>query len=78
MNPVQPTDAPSTHQSLPFANLIASSPALQDGSISLEIHAIPRSEPLVAYPPREAATKAGEWNRVAAANNRVTFRLLTE
>ncbi len=78
MNPVQPTDAPSTHQSLPFANLIASSPALQDGSISLEIQAIPRSEPLVAYPPREAATKAGEWNRVAAANNRITFRLLAE
>ena len=78
MNPVQPTDSASTHQSLAFANFIASSPWLQDGRITLEIHATQRSEPLVAYPPREATTKAGEWNRIAAANNRVIIRLIPE
>ena len=76
MNPVQPTDAPSTHQSLAFANLVASSPWLQDGDISLEIRATPRNEPLVEYPPREPSTNAGEWNRSAAANNRVIIRLV--
>lgn len=78
MNPVQPTDLPSTHQSLAFANLVASSPALQDGSIELEIHSLPRSEPLTPYPPREASTLAGDWNRAAAANNRVLLRLVPE
>ncbi len=78
INPVQPTDSPSTHQSLAFANFIASSPWLQDGRITLEIRAARRSEPLVAYPPRDATTKAGEWNRIAAANNRVIIRLVPE
>jgi CheY-like chemotaxis protein len=78
MNPVQATDSPSTHQSLAFANLVASSPWLQDGAITLEIIALQRSEPLVAYPPREETTKAGEWNRAAAANNRVIIRLVPE
>ncbi len=78
MNPVQPTDSPATHQSLAFANLIASSPWLQDGAIEVDINATRRSEPLVAYPPREPATKAGEWNRIAAANNRVRIQLIPE
>lgn len=78
MNPGQPTSSPSTHQSLAFANLIASSPWLQDGAIEVEIVAAPRSEPLVPYPPREPDTTAAEWNRAAAANNRVLVRLLPE
>ncbi len=78
MNPVQPTDLPSTRQSLAFANLVASSPWLQDSGITLEILAAQRSEPLMAYPPREKTTRAGEWNRVAAKNNHVIFRLLPD
>jgi len=78
MNPVQATDSPSTHQSLSFANLVASSPWLQDGTIELEIRTIQRSEPLVDYPPREPTTKASEWNRIAAANNRVIILLIPE
>ena len=78
MNPVQPTDSPSTHQSLEFANLVASSPWLQDGTITLEIQAAQRSQPLVDYPPREQSTKSGEWNRAAAANNRVIIELIPE
>ena len=78
MNPVQPTSSPSTHQSLAFANLIASSPWLQDGAIEVEIVAAPRNEPLVPYPPREPVTTAAEWNRAADANNRVLVRLVPE
>ncbi len=78
MNPVQPTRSPSTHQSLAFANMIASSPWLQDGAIEVEITAAPRSEPLVPYPPREPTTTAAEWNRAAAANNRVLVRLVPQ
>lgn len=78
MNPVQPTSSPSTHQSLAFANLIASSPWLQDGAIEVEIVAAPRNEPLVPYPPREPVTTAAEWNRAAAANNRVLVQLVPE
>jgi CheY-like chemotaxis protein len=78
MNPVQATDSPSTHQSLAFANLVASSPWLQDGTIELEIRAVQRSEPLVPYPPRKPEMKAGEWNRIAAANNRVRIQLIPE
>ena len=78
MNPVQPTDSPSTHQSLEFANLVASYPGLQDGTITLEILAAQRSDPLFDYPPREQSTKSGEWNLAAAANNRVIIRLLPE
>ncbi|TCK19431.1 response regulator receiver domain-containing protein [Thiogranum longum] len=78
MNPVQPTNSPSTHQSLAFANLISSSPWLQDGAIEVEIVAAPRNEPLVPYPPREPTTTAAEWNRAAAANNRVLVRLVPE
>ncbi len=78
MNPVQPTNSPSTHQSLAFANLLASSPWLQDGAIEVEITAAPQNEPLVPYPPREPTTTAAEWNRAAAANNRVLVRLVPE
>ncbi|VAW78960.1 hypothetical protein MNBD_GAMMA15-993 [hydrothermal vent metagenome] len=78
MNPVQHTDSPSTHQSLAFANLVASAPPLQGDAITLDIQAAQRSEPLVAYPPREKTTKAGTWNRAAAANNRVIIRLIPD
>lgn len=75
-NPVQATDTPAVHQSLQFANFYNSSPYLAAGSpISLDITAMPRSAPLVAYPPRGGDTTAQEWNAAAAANNRVILHL---
>ena len=75
-NPTQPTDSTATHQSLQFANFTASSPLLTPGGpIALEIIALPRATPLVAYPVRGADTTAQAWNTVAAQNNRVIVHL---
>jgi CheY-like chemotaxis protein len=74
-NPVQATDTPSAHQSLRFANFVASNPLLNDGTISLEVTTLPRTEALVAYPEKSAATAAQTWNRAAQANNLVLVGL---
>lgn len=75
-NPAQATDTPAAHQSLQFANFIASSPLLKPGGpISLVVVAFPRAVPLVPYPARDAATTAQEWNTAATQNNRLVVRL---
>ncbi len=74
-NPAQPTDTPGAHQSLQFANLMTSSPSLADRRIEVEIVSRPRDKPRVAYPSRGTA-RAAEWNRVAAANNRIAIQLV--
>ena len=74
-NPVQAADTPSAHQSLRFANLIASTPLLADGRIELEVATLPRDQALVPYPEKSADTKAQAWNRAAGENNRVGVRL---
>lgn len=75
-NPAQPTDSPAAQQSLQFANFTASSHLVAEGGpIALEIVALPRATPLVAYPVRDAGTTAQDWNTIAAQNNRVTVRL---
>jgi len=74
-NPVQAADTPSAQQSLRFANFIATTPLLSDGSISLEITTLPRTEPLVAYPEKSADTTALAWNKAAQANNRIVVIL---
>lgn len=73
-NPVQPTDLPSAHQSLQFANFLASAP-LRDSGIEVEVSSQTQDAPLFDYPPRETTTHAGEWNRAAQLNNRVVVRL---
>lgn len=75
-NPAQPTDNPAAQQSLQFANFTAGSQLIAAGGpIALEIVALPRAAPLVAYPARTADTTAQDWNAIAAQNNRVTVRL---
>ena len=72
-NPVQPTDLPSAHQSLRFANLIGSAALAADG-IEVEVANLPRQTPLAPYPPKSEQTTAAEWNRAARLNNRVRVR----
>jgi len=43
------------------------------GAISVAIENAGSAHPIVPYPPRGEALTAGEWNRAAAANNRVEF-----
>lgn len=71
-NPVQPTDLASAHQSLAFANYLDS---LDDDGVQLELVALPRNRTLFPYPERSDATRAEDWNRAAARNNRILIRL---
>ncbi len=73
-----PADAmsPAQRESLPFANLAAGA-GQRDSGVKVEM--IHDSERLVApYPPPTQNVTAGEWNAVAARNNRVEFRLVPE
>ena len=68
----------SAQQSMGMANLINSAGIRSDGSLRYLI--VPRgsSEPLVAYPVNPLLVNAGEWNRVADANNRIAITLLAD
>jgi CheY-like chemotaxis protein len=72
-NPFEESLAGQPRQSLAFANLVAGIRTRTQGAItvSLENSASPRGA--VPYPPRTDSVTAGEWNRAAAANNRVDF-----
>ncbi len=72
-NPVQPTDLPSSHQSLRFANYL--SELQEEINIAVNVLAISRNTPLFPYPEKTDATTAGDWNKAASQNNRVLVRL---
>ena len=59
-----------------FERFLAEMPAFEASGINLEFIARQRvdSVPKVPYP--AAPVTAGEWNRIAAQNNRVAFSLL--
>jgi CheY-like chemotaxis protein len=58
-------------QSVAFANMIATARASAAGKFDIQISAGGPDEQLAAYPAVSDALTAGEWNRAAAANNRV-------
>jgi CheY-like chemotaxis protein len=62
-------------QSLAFANLIAGIRQRTAGAITVSIESGGNAtRPATAYPVRSETLTAGEWNKVAAANNRVEFQ----
>ena len=61
------------HQSLVFANLTASIRQRTGGAISVALESAGNSRAATPYPARSESLTAGEWNRAAAANNRVEF-----
>jgi len=61
------------HQSLAFANLIAGVRQRTGGAITVAFENGGSSRASPPYPPRNESLTAGEWNRAAAANNRVEF-----
>jgi len=63
----------ATQQTLPFANAIAL--ASRDGAVRFDVVSHGASQPLVAYPSFNQALTAGEWNEIAAANQRVEVRI---
>ncbi len=72
-NPFDESLTGQQRESAAFANLIASVRQRTSGAITVALENAGSSRPGVAYPPRSEALTAGEWNRAAAANNRVEF-----
>lgn len=71
-NPFEDSLPSSQRQSLAFANLVSS--LRPDGGLTVEV-AHEGRRPSVPYPTSDqlARVTAGEWNRIAAQNNRVEF-----
>ena len=74
-NYLQPTDIPTTHQSLGFANYLSDSGSLIVRGIVIEVENKSRNTELVRYPEKRPETTAKEWNLAAQSNNRVTIIL---
>ncbi|AMN48179.1 hypothetical protein ACG33_13945 [Steroidobacter denitrificans] len=72
-NPFEDALTAAQRQSLAFANLIASTQQ-ETTALTFDIHYEGR-KPSVPYPDsgKSAQLSAGEWNRIAAQNNRVEF-----
>jgi CheY-like chemotaxis protein len=70
--------SPSQRQSVAFANMIATARASSAGKLDIQINAGSPDEVITPYPPVSDSLTAGEWNRVAAANNRVEVRWQAE
>jgi len=74
-NPFEDSLSNQQRESLAFANLIAGVRQRVAGVINIDMEsaATPPPRNTVPYPARTEALTAGEWNRAAAANNRVEF-----
>ena len=70
-NPRDEDDTASGRQSIAFANMISTARAAAGGKFDIQISAGGADEVATPYPPVTDTLTAGEWNRVAAANNRV-------
>jgi hypothetical protein len=70
--------ARSAKQTIAFANYIGAAARRERSPIKVEVLPLGNSRPLYAYPPRLVGTLAGEWNRIAAQNNRGHIRLLLD
>ena len=72
-NPFEESLSGQQRQSLAFANLIAGVRQRTAGAITVAIENAGSARPTMPYPARVESLTAGEWNRAAAANNRVEF-----
>jgi CheY-like chemotaxis protein len=72
-NPFEDSFSGEQRQSLAFANLVAGVRQRSAGQISVSMENAGPSRPVSAYPARNETMTAGEWNKAAAANNRVEF-----
>ena len=72
-NPFEESLSGQQRQSIAFANLIAGVRLRTSGAITVALENAGASRTVAPYPPRNESLTAGEWNRAAAANNRVEF-----
>jgi len=74
-NPFEDTLSAAQHQSVDFANFVASLRQRTGGAIAVDVVTAGRRSQL-AYPEQGVKATAGEWNTIAAQNNRVEFRVI--
>jgi CheY-like chemotaxis protein len=72
-NPLDEALSGQQRQSLAFANLVAGVRQRTAGAITVALESVGTTHPGTAYPARTDSLTAGDWNKVAAANNRVEF-----
>ncbi|HVC01387.1 MAG TPA: response regulator [Steroidobacteraceae bacterium] len=72
-NPFEDSLSGQQRQSLAFGNLIAGVRERTGGAISVTIQDGASSHVAMPYPAQTATLTAAEWNKAAAANNRVEF-----
>jgi hypothetical protein len=66
--------APAARESVAFANMLAALNTRGAGGLEVQVSAGAADEISVAYPVITEQLTAGEWNRAAAANNRLEMR----
>jgi hypothetical protein len=74
-NPFEESLSGQQRQSLAFANLVAGVRTRTQGAITVAVDNNTSTRAVVPYPPRTDSVTAGDWNRAAAANNRVDFAI---
>jgi CheY-like chemotaxis protein len=72
-NPLDEALSGQQRQSLAFANLVAGMRQRTAGAITVALESTGTTHASTPYPARTENLTAGEWNRAAAANNRVEF-----
>jgi CheY-like chemotaxis protein len=72
-NPSEDSSFAQQRQSLAFANLTAGVRQRTAGAITVAIETGASGRASAAYPTRSETLTAGDWNKVAATNNRVEF-----
>jgi hypothetical protein len=77
-NPFDEALLPGQRESLAVANFMGSVRQQSGGALRVELVTGAESERVRPYPAESAGLTAGEWNRAAAANNRIEVRLRRE
>jgi CheY-like chemotaxis protein len=72
-NPLDDALSGQQRQSLAFANLVAAARQRTAGAITVALESKGTAHPATPYPARTDSVTAGDWNKIAAANNRVEF-----
>jgi CheY-like chemotaxis protein len=74
-NPHEDALTPPQRESLGFANLVGEFRAQTHGALTVQLTSGDAAAIAQAYPQVSGSLTAGEWNRAAAANNRIEVRL---
>jgi CheY-like chemotaxis protein len=70
-NPREDNGTAAQRESVAFANMLSTAQRNSGGKIEVQVTAGSADEIITPYPPVSDSLQAGEWNRVASANNRV-------